>query len=27
MQKGSKMPGWIRRSEFDWYDSITDREA
>lgn len=27
MQKGSKMPGWVRRSEFDWYQSITDREA
>ena len=26
MQKGSKMPGWIKRSEFDWYESIVDRE-
>ena len=26
MEKGSKMPGWIRRSEFDWYATITDRE-
>ena len=26
MQKGSKMPGWVRRSEFDWYATITDRE-
>ena len=27
MQKGSKMPGWVRRSEFDWYATIADREA
>ena len=26
MQNGSKMPGWILRSEFDWYDTISDRE-
>ena len=26
MQKGSKMPGWIKRSEFDWYETIVDRE-
>ncbi len=26
MEKGSKMPGWIRRSEFDWYETILDRE-
>ena len=27
MKKGSKMPGWVRRGEFDWYDTIADREA
>jgi hypothetical protein len=27
MQKGSKMPGWVRRSEFDWYATLVDREA
>ncbi len=27
MKKGPKMPGWVRRSEFDWYESIADREA
>ncbi len=26
IQKGSKMPGWTRRSEFDWYQTLTDRE-
>ena len=26
MQQGSKMPGWTKRSSFDWYDSIADRE-
>ena len=26
MQKGSKMPGWVRRSDFDWYETIVDRE-
>lgn len=26
MEKGSKMPGWIRRSELDWYETIVDRE-
>ena len=26
MKKGSKMPGWVRRSEFDFYETITDRE-
>jgi hypothetical protein len=26
MQKGSKMPGWERRSGFDWYATIADRE-
>jgi hypothetical protein len=27
MQKGAKMPGWVRRSDFDWYATIADREA
>ena len=27
MQKGSCMPGWELRSGFDWYETITDREA
>lgn len=27
MQKGSSMPGWVRRNEFDWYETIADREA
>ncbi len=27
MKKGSKMPGWIKRDDFDWYDTIDDRES
>jgi len=27
MKKGSNMPGWTKRSEFDWYATIADREA
>jgi len=27
MKKGSKMPGWVRRSEFDWYETLEDSEA
>jgi hypothetical protein len=27
LQKGSKMPGWTRRSDFDWYETIAKREA
>jgi len=27
MKKGSNMPGWVKRSEFDWYETIQDREA
>ncbi len=27
MKKGSKMPGWTRRSDFDWYETIADRES
>jgi hypothetical protein len=26
MKKGSKMPGWTKRADFDWYDTIADRE-
>jgi hypothetical protein len=22
MKKGSNMPGWVRRSEFDWYETL-----
>jgi hypothetical protein len=27
MKAGSKMPGWRRISEFDWFSTISDREA
>lgn len=27
MKKGSKMPGWTRRSAFDWYSVLPDPEA
>jgi hypothetical protein len=27
MKAGSKMPGWIKRSELDWYETIEEREA
>ncbi|MCP3983605.1 MAG: nuclear transport factor 2 family protein [bacterium] len=27
MKKASKMPGWIRRNEFDWFSTLVDREA
>ena len=27
MKKGSKMPGWTRRSEFDWFTTLADPEA
>jgi hypothetical protein len=26
MKKGSNMPGWVQRGEFDWYSTISDRE-
>ena len=26
MKKGSKMPGWTRREEFDWYSTLADPE-
>ncbi len=27
MKKGSNMPGWVRREEFDWYATLVDRDA
>ena len=27
MKKGSKMPGWTRVEEFDWFETLKDREA
>jgi len=27
MKKGSKMPGWVRRSEFDWLETLANPEA
>ena len=27
MKAGSKMPGWIKRSEIDWYATIANPEA
>jgi hypothetical protein len=27
MKKGSKMPGWTRREEFDWFSTLADPEA
>ncbi len=27
MKQGSKMPGWTRRSEFDWFTTLADPEA
>ncbi len=27
MKKGSAMPGWVKRNEFDWFETIADREA
>ena len=26
LKQGSRMPGWIRRGEFDWYETIANRE-
>ena len=26
MKKGSKMPGWVKRSEFDWYETLPKNE-
>jgi hypothetical protein len=26
IKAGSRMPGWVKRSEFDWYATIADRE-
>jgi hypothetical protein len=27
MKKGPKMPGWVKRADFDWYETIVDPEA
>ena len=27
MKKGSRMPGWTKRANFDWYETITNRES
>ncbi len=27
MKKGSDMPGWVRRSEFDWLETLAEIEA
>ncbi len=27
MKKGSKMPGWTRRENFDWFSTVVDPEA
>ena len=27
MQKGSQMPGWVKRGTIDWYETIADREG
>ncbi len=27
MKKGSKLPGWTHREDFDWFETITDRES
>jgi hypothetical protein len=27
MKKGSKMPGWTRREDFDWFSTLVDPEA
>lgn len=27
IKKGSRMPGWVRLEDFDWYETIADPEA
>jgi hypothetical protein len=27
IKKGSRMPGWVRLGEFDWYETIADPES
>ena len=27
MKKGSNMPGWVKRSAFDWFETLADNEA
>jgi hypothetical protein len=26
LKQGSRMPGWTKREDFDWYQTIADRE-
>ena len=26
VKKGSRMPGWIKREGFDWYETMHERE-
>jgi hypothetical protein len=26
MKAGSKMPGWVKRRDFDWYATVVNRE-
>ena len=26
MKKGARMPGWVKRTDFDWYSTLTERE-
>jgi hypothetical protein len=27
MKRGSNMPGWVRRADFDWFETLSDPEA
>ncbi len=27
MKKGSQMPGWTKRNEFNWYDTLLNPEG
>jgi hypothetical protein len=27
MQKGSRMPGWTKRADFDWFSTLEDPDA
>jgi hypothetical protein len=27
LEAGASQPGWVKRSEFDWYETIADREG
>jgi len=26
MKKGARMPGWVKRADFDWFETIAGRE-